>query len=109
MADAYRKNILISLLQTTTATPPMADKERKRKRDAVREERPHKRVALASTIKVSHLPKESIGPVIGEFSQHTAYNLRIPIQQPATSIQTTWLTDNHSIHTRLRYSQQYHL
>lgn len=45
----------------------MADKDKKRKREA-REERPHKRVALSNTIRVRHLPKESIGqgPVIGK-------------------------------------------
>ncbi|QDS69982.1 hypothetical protein FKW77_003061 [Venturia effusa] len=43
----------------------MADKDKKRKRED-REERPHKRVALSNTIKVEHLPRESIGsgPVI---------------------------------------------
>jgi hypothetical protein len=55
--------------ETTTTT--MADKDKKRKREAGKEERPHKRVALTEvsrpTIKVSHLPAESIGPVIGKF------------------------------------------
>ncbi|RDI86487.1 hypothetical protein Vi05172_g3336 [Venturia inaequalis] len=43
----------------------MADKDKKRKREG-REERPHKRVALSNTIRVKHLPKESIGqgPVV---------------------------------------------
>jgi DNA-directed RNA polymerase I subunit RPA49 len=58
------EKIFWSSIAKIITTTTMADKDKKRKRDSAREERPHKRVALTSTIKVIHLPKESIGPVI---------------------------------------------
>lgn len=62
ISKKYRKSVKIANITTAA----MADKDKKRKREQAREERPHKRVALASTIRLSHLPKENIGPVIGE-------------------------------------------